>query len=97
MSVTSTPPAHRGVDQRRVVVVDDRDAQFELGRPARLVLVGWNLARFRLGEAQRTEGVRGLLTAVRRIAAPKRGPCCWKLVAPASPTWPQRRPRSRPS
>jgi len=37
---------------------------------ALLVLVGWNLARFRLGEAPRTERVRGLLTAVRRIAAP---------------------------
>ncbi|HSF97362.1 MAG TPA: AMP-binding protein [Ornithinibacter sp.] len=37
---------------------------------ALLVLVGWNLARFRLGEAPRAERVRGLLTAVRRIAAP---------------------------
>jgi acyl-CoA synthetase (AMP-forming)/AMP-acid ligase II len=37
---------------------------------ALLVLVGWNLARFRLGEAPREERVRGLLTAVRRIAAP---------------------------
>ncbi|GAA4396922.1 AMP-binding protein [Fodinibacter luteus] len=37
---------------------------------ALLVLVGWNLARFRLGEAPRAERVRGLLIAVRRIAAP---------------------------
>jgi acyl-CoA synthetase (AMP-forming)/AMP-acid ligase II len=37
---------------------------------ALLVLVGWNLARFRLTEAPRAERVRGLLTAVRRVAAP---------------------------
>ena len=37
---------------------------------ALLVLVGWNLARFRLGDVPRPERVRGLLTAVRRIAAP---------------------------
>ena len=37
---------------------------------ALLVLVGWNLARFRLSDVPRPERVRGLLTAVRRIAAP---------------------------
>ena len=37
---------------------------------ALLVLVGWNLARFRLTEAPRPERVRGLLVAVRRVAAP---------------------------
>ncbi len=37
---------------------------------ALLVLVGWNLARFRLTEAPRQERVRGLLVAVRRVAAP---------------------------
>ncbi len=37
---------------------------------ALLVLVGWNLARFRLTDAPRPERVRGLLVAVRRVAAP---------------------------
>ena len=37
---------------------------------ALLVLVGWNLARFRLTDAPRQERVRGLLVAVRRVAAP---------------------------
>ncbi len=37
---------------------------------ALLVLVGYNLARFRIGEEPRTERTRGLLTALARVVAP---------------------------
>ncbi|WP_392544526.1 non-ribosomal peptide synthetase [Oryzobacter telluris] len=37
---------------------------------ALLVLVGYNLARFRMGEAPRPERTRGLLTALARVVAP---------------------------
>ncbi|WP_377644525.1 AMP-binding protein [Oryzobacter terrae] len=37
---------------------------------ALLVLVGYNLVRFRLGDAPRAERTRGLLTAVARVVAP---------------------------